>query len=251
MTNSTFEGKVVLVTGANSGIGEATAVAFDERGATVFGSSRREDRIEVERSRHPSIRWVVADVTQQSDAKAAVDTVVRETGRLDVLVNNAGVYLFKTLEESTEDLVRAEFEANVYGPTFFAQAALPALKESRGTIVNMSSVVGHKPAPGAAHYGATKAALESLTRSWALELAPYGVRVNAVAPGPTETHGFEKGGMSPEEVHAIKDDLVRHVPLGRMASTDEIARWILALADPGVTWVTGAVFSVDGGMGLA
>ncbi len=247
---NTFEGRVVLVTGANSGIGEAVAIAFQQAGATVFGTARRREALETARSRHPHVRWILADVTQQSQAQSAVEAATREAGRLDALVNNAGIFQFAELEQSTEKMVRAQFEANVYGPTFFARAALPALKASRGTIVNMSSSAGHKPSPGGAHYAATKAAIESLTRSWALELAPYGIRVNAIAPGPTDTPGFDKGGLSPDAVRALKEEFVKQVPLGRMASPSEVGRWVVAIADPSVTWVTGQVLSVDGGMSL-
>ena len=143
-----FEGKVVLVTGANSGIGEAIAVAFQEAGATVFGIARRQEAIEKARLRRPDIRWLRADVANSTDVSAAVASAVKEAGRLDVVVNNAGVFRFAPLDQSTEELVRGQFEANVYGTTFVAQAALPALRASRGTIVNISSAAGHKPVPG-------------------------------------------------------------------------------------------------------
>lgn len=245
-----FEGKVVLVTGANSGIGEAIAVAFERAGARVFGLGRRKEALEAARARHPNIHWLRADVTNLGDVRAAIEGAVREVGRLDVVVNNAGMFLFASLEDATEEMIRRQFEVNVYGTTFVAQAALPALRASRGAIINLSSAAGHKPVPRGSHYAATKAAVESLTQSWALELAPAGIRVNAIAPGPVDTPGFDKSGVPATDLPAVKESFKRQVPLGRMGTEDEIARWVVAMADPSATWVTGQVLSIDGGMSL-
>jgi NAD(P)-dependent dehydrogenase (short-subunit alcohol dehydrogenase family) len=245
-----FEGKVAVVTGANSGIGEAAAVALAEAGATVFGLARRDDALTAARARHPRIRWLRADVTNEAEVTATIETAARDGGRIDVLVNNAGSGTFTLLEQSTAAAIRSQFEVNVFGLTYATRAALTALKASRGSVVNIGSAAGHKPMPGGAHYGATKAAVESLTRSWAVELAPFGIRVNTIAPGPTDTPVFEKLGLPKEAIATAKAEFVKQVPLGRIARPEEIAHWIVALSDPGVTWVTGQVLSIDGGMSL-
>jgi NAD(P)-dependent dehydrogenase (short-subunit alcohol dehydrogenase family) len=215
----------------------------------VFGLARRPDAIASARDRHPRIHWLLADVTQSSQLDGAFARVLEEAGRIDVLVNNAGIFAIAPLEHTTDELIRGHFEINVFGAIAAARAALPALKASRGTIINISSAAGHKAVPNGSVYGATKAALESLTRSWALELAPAGVRVNAIAPGPTETPVFGKLGFG-EGTQGVKDAFVAQTPLGRIATSEEIARWILALGEPAASFVTGQIWSVDGGMSL-
>jgi NAD(P)-dependent dehydrogenase (short-subunit alcohol dehydrogenase family) len=245
-----YEGKVVLVTGANSGIGEASVVGFAQAGARVYGLARRVDALEAARAKHPDVRWLLADVARAADVKAAVTSVVDRAGRLDVLVNNAAAFTLGPLESVTEEILRTVFEVNVFGVTYAAQAALPALVGTKGSIVNVSSTAGHKPIANGSIYGATKAAIESLTQSWALELAPKGVRVNCIAPGPTETAAFDKM-TPPDKVDQVKAQFAAQVPLGRIASPAEVARWIVAIADPSVTWITGAVLAIDGGMSLS
>jgi NAD(P)-dependent dehydrogenase (short-subunit alcohol dehydrogenase family) len=249
MTNS-FDGKVALVTGANGGIGEAAAVALHDAGARVFGWVRRVEALEAARAKHPRIHWQLADVTKPEHVAHAMAALIAEAGRLDVVVNNAAIFVFASLEEASDAHVREQFEINVLGTSRVAQAALPALRASKGAIINLSSAAGHKAAPGGSHYAATKAAVESLTKSWAVELAPHGIRVNAIAPGPTVTPGFEKLAPSPEMASAVRAAFLKQVPLGRMASSSEIARWIAFVADPSNTWMTGEILAIDGGMSL-
>ena len=246
----TFEGKVVLVTGANAGIGEAAAVQFAEGGATVYGVARRKEALEAARKKHPQVRWLLADVAMRAQISTAIESAVREAGRLDVLVNNAAIFYLAPLEATTEEMARSQFDVNVLGASHAVQAALPALKASRGVIVNLSSAAGHKAMPVGSHYAATKAAIESLTRSWALELAPHGVRVNAIAPGPTETEGFAKIAPAPEAREQMKANFTKMLPLGRMASSAEVARFILTVSEPAAAWMTGEVLRIDGGMSL-
>jgi len=242
-----FDDKVVIVSGASAGIGEAAAVAFQAAGAKVFGLASTAASRAAAEAKHPAIAWLAADLTSRAQIDAAVEAVTR-AGRIDVLVNNAGIYKFASLAASTDEVVRSQFEINVFGLIGLTQACLPALTASLGSIVNVSSTSARKPMRDQSVYGASKAAVEALTRSWAIELAGHRVRVNAVSPGPTETPGVAKLFPSPEVRAAARAQISSVVPLGRIASSDEIAHWIVALADPRASWLTGQVLGVDGGM---
>jgi NAD(P)-dependent dehydrogenase (short-subunit alcohol dehydrogenase family) len=246
-----LEGRAALVTGGGSGIGRATAVALAELGAAVLVSGRRPEALEQTAAMHPGIQLSSADVSRVAAAQRIVHDAVRLFDRLDILVNNAGSVTLTPLGETTPHAAQALWATNVLGPTWLAQEALPHLEQARGSIVNVSSTFGHKPAPGISQYGASKAALEQLTRSWALELADRGIRVNAVAPGPTESEALANSGLSPEDIEAVKQDERQRIPLGRRGDPEDVARWIVALTAPGATWITGQVIGVDGGFGLA
>lgn len=194
---------------------------------------------------------VVGDVASEADAQRIVETALGRWGRIDVLVNNAGVFRGATLAESDVDLVTDLLTGNVVGPTIMTRASLGGLRASRGAVVNISSTYGHKAAPGRGHYGASKAALEALTRTWALELAGECVRVNAVAPGPTDTPMLANAGLSPDAVESVVASSVKLVPLGRRGEPQEVAAWVVALGDPHAAWVTGSIIHVDGGLSLA
>ncbi|MGQ4430770.1 MULTISPECIES: SDR family NAD(P)-dependent oxidoreductase [unclassified Streptomyces] len=242
--------RVVIVTGAGSGIGRATAHAFADAGAHVLGVGRRRDALEETAAGHPRITPHPADLRATGTAQEVTDTAVRRWGHLDTLVNNAGATQVMPLAETTAEGIAALFDLNVTAPSLLARAALPHLRQRRGTIVNVSSTYGHRPLPGAAHYAASKAALEQLTRTWALELAADGIRVNAVAPGPTESQALTAAGLPAATVEQIKREETGRIPLGRRGEPHEIASWILRLADPATTWLTGQVLTIDGGLEL-
>ncbi|MCQ0006561.1 SDR family NAD(P)-dependent oxidoreductase [Actinomadura madurae] len=247
----TFEGKVVVVTGAGSGIGRAAAVAFAEAGARVLGVGRRKEALEETATGHPRIEVHPADLRAPEAAQQVIDAAVARWGEVDVLVNNAGATKVMPLGETTADGIGELFDLNVTAPSLLASAALPHLRDSAGSIVNVSSTYGHRPLPGAAHYAASKAALEQLTRSWAVELAADQIRVNALAPGPTESRALAAAGLDEATIAHIKADETARIPLGRRGEPAEIAVWILRLADPASTWLTGQVLTIDGGLELA
>ena len=248
--NSHFADQVVIVTGAGSGIGRATAAVFAGAGAHVLGVGRRADALAETAARHPAIASFPIDVTQDGAPEAVVQDALGRWGRIDVLVNNAGVFAAMSLGQATATRITQLLAVNVLAPSLLASAALPYLKASSGAIVNVSSTFGHRPAAGAGHYGASKAALEQLTRSWALELAPDGIRVNAVAPGPTESGALSAAGLPNTVIDRIKAGEAARIPLGRRGDPAEVAAWILRLAGPHTAWLTGQVLTIDGGLEL-
>jgi NAD(P)-dependent dehydrogenase (short-subunit alcohol dehydrogenase family) len=246
-----MKNKVVIVTGGSSGIGLAAAQMFAAAGAKVVITGRRESALDAAVTQNPNLAALAADASQPEDVERTIGHAVDKFGRLDVLVNNAGAGAILPLADATAARIGDIFAVNVVGPSLLAAAALPHLKTSRGTIVNVSSTYGHRPIAGLSHYAASKAALEQLTRCWALELAPLGIRVNGVAAGPTES-GALTGMMrlTAEQAEAVKAQERERIPLRRRGEPDDVARWILSLADPAASWVTGQVIAVDGGLGL-
>ncbi|MFG3719156.1 SDR family NAD(P)-dependent oxidoreductase [Streptomyces massasporeus] len=240
--------RTVLVTGAGSGIGRATAHAFADEGAHVVAVGRREAPLVETAGHDPSrISPLVADITAVDGPETIVRTALDRHGRLDVLVNNAGIVDARSLRTYTRAGVDPLLATNLLAPVLLTQAALPALEDSRGVIVNVTTSVGQRGWPGNSLYAAGKAALEVLTRSWAVELAPLGIRVAAVAPGAIDTPIGDHAGHTPEQQAAIRAWQLDHTPLGRIGRPEEVAWAIARLASPRASFITGVILPVDGG----
>jgi NAD(P)-dependent dehydrogenase (short-subunit alcohol dehydrogenase family) len=240
---------VVLITGALTGIGRATALAFARDGASVVVSGRRDeagDALAGElRALGVDAEFIRADVRHEADVAALVDATVARFGRLDVAVNNAGTEGQPgPVTAQTAETYAATFDTNVLGTLLGMKHELRVMQpQGRGSIINLSSTMGHKAAPGASMYVASKHAVEGMTQSAALEAAAYGVRVNAVAPGPVETGMLDRFTGTAER----KAGLVAGVPLRRVGTPDEIAAAIVFVASDKASFLTGQIISVDGG----
>jgi NAD(P)-dependent dehydrogenase (short-subunit alcohol dehydrogenase family) len=237
----TVKDKTVLVTGGTSGIGEAIARAYAAAGADVVITGRDDQRgrriVDSLVKDGARARFVRADLERLED----VQGLAREVEHIDVLVNNAGVFPFGATHEVDGELFDATVALNVRAPFVLTGAVAPRMAANGGgAIVNITTMVASFGAPGMALYGSTKAALELLTKAWAAEYGPQGVRVNAVAPGPTRTPGTEPMGDG-------LDQLAATLPLGRPATAEEIANAALFLGSEEASYVNGAVLAVDGG----
>ena len=242
-------GKVAVVTGASKGIGAGIAKALAAEGASVvvnYASSKDGADAVVDTIGQAGGKAVAvkADVSKEAEAKGLVDAAIGEFGQLDILVNNSGVYAFSAIEDVSEDEYRRQFDVNVLGPLLTTKAAVPHLKDG-ASVINISSNITSVLVPQSAIYSGTKGALDAVTGVLANELAPRGIRVNAILPGYTETEGTGNAGISGTE---FVDQLVAQTPLARAGTPDDIAKVAVFLASNDSGWLTGERIAASGGM---
>jgi 3-oxoacyl-[acyl-carrier protein] reductase len=247
---SKLKNKVALVTGASKGIGAGIAKALGAAGAAVVvnyaSDAAGAERVVNEIVRHDGRAIAVqGDVAKAADVERLFAAARREFGAPDIVVNNAGVFRFDTLEAVTGAEFHREFDTNVLGPLLVTQEAAKHFGEAGGSVINVSSVVGTNPGPGMAVYASTKAALDSLTRVLAQELGPRRIRVNSLSPGFTETEGSRDLGIFGTDTER---QLVARTPLGRAGQPDDIGTVAVFLASDDASWITGETLRVAGGL---
>lgn len=249
-----YENKVVIITGAGSGMGRATALELAKEGATVVIADINEGNAlstkELVENLGARCKVITGDISKQEVAKRIIDETVEEFGQIDVLANIAGLPMaFTEIEKVEEDFWDKQIAVNLKAPFLLSKYAIPYLKATKGNIVNISSIASVRPRPGLSAYCASKGGLVEFTRSLALELAPHGVRANVINPGPAETPMLEKfySGLDPIEGRKVYVD---SVPIGRLCKPEDISSMIAYLASDAASFITGSVFNVDGGRGL-
>ena len=240
-----FDGKVAIVTGATSGIGMATAFRFAEQGARVAAVGRKKEILS--KVQRQNIRTYSVDLTNEQETSTFARRALEDFGGVDILVNAAGIIANGTIENTSLADYDLMMNINVRSVLQLTQLVLPSIIERKGNIVNVSSVTGLRAFPNVFAYCVSKAAVDQFTRCAALELAPKGVRVNAVNPGVVRTNLHLNSGMNEDNYAAFVDRSKTTHPLGRIGQPEEIADLILFLASSKAGWITGTTYSIDGG----
>lgn len=246
-----MQGKVCIITGASSGIGRAAAQLFAENGATVVALGRNERELKSLRDEtqasNGTLKLQLADVLETTQVEKVVNECVENFGQIDVLVNGAGIILNGSIENTTLDDWDKMMNINLRAVFFMMQKCVPHLEKTKGNIVNISSVAGPRAFPNLLAYSVSKAAVDQLTRCSALELAPKGIRVNAVNPGVVVTSLHKRGGMTDDAYQNFLEHSKKTHPIGRVGEPREVAELIYYLASEKASWITGATYEIDGG----
>ena len=257
MDQSKLTGKQVFITGGGVGIGRAIAVRLAQMGASVMVTDLNPDTAAetaamLDNTQGQQHRSLSMDVTKRTSVDATIAKTIEQCGKIDILINNAGVSSMNRVENLTEKEWDFNFDVNIKGMFFVTQAALPELKKTRGKIVNTASMASLKAAPLLAHYTASKFAVLGFTKACALEFAEYGINVNCVCPGYVKTSMQEREivweanlrGMTPQQV---LDEYVSLTPLGRLCQPEDVANVVGFLASPAADYLTGEFIPVSGG----
>jgi NAD(P)-dependent dehydrogenase (short-subunit alcohol dehydrogenase family) len=244
----TLQNKVALITGGTTGIGLATAKLFQKEGAQVAITGRNPETLKAAESElGPKAAVLRADAANLAEIADVTDQIRKRFGRIDILFANAGIAKFSPISDATESLFDDMFDVNVKGLYFTIQKALPLIPDGGAILLN-ASVAGSKGYPDTSIYSATKAAVRSFGRTLAAELAPRGIRVNTISPGPISTPIFNKVGLPAEAVAGMKENFVSGVALKRIGEPDEVAQAALFLASTAASYISGSELFVDGGM---
>jgi NAD(P)-dependent dehydrogenase (short-subunit alcohol dehydrogenase family) len=244
----TLKGKKAVVTGGNSGIGYATAKKLKSQGAEVIIAGRNEERV-ARAASELGVTGLVADVTSLTALDRLVEVVGSEFGKVDILFVNAGIFQPAPVGQISEELFDHQMGINFKGAVFTVEKFLPLLREG-ASIINLSSVNAYTGMPNTAVYAASKAALNSYTRTAATELAPRKIRINAVNPGPVYTPIFGKTGMSEDQLNGFAEAMQNRVPLKRFGQPEDIANLVSFLASDDASFITGSEYNIDGGINI-
>mgnify|MGYP004568716273 CR=1 FL=1 len=245
-----LEGKVAIVTGGGSGIGKAIAIRYAKEGASVIIVGRRESVLKETAQENEKISYVVGDITDSKSIENVIQTIKEKfNGQLDILVNNAGWCPVKPITEMTIKDYDEAFSLDVRALVEMTIHALPFIIKTKGNIINLSSVGATHRSINLSMYQGAKAAVENFTRVWALELADKGVRVNAISPGAIKTDIWDVPGLTKEEAKKHENGIASTIPCKRFGEAKDIANVALFLVSDEANYVTGSIYSVDGGMG--
>ena len=243
-----LENKVAIITGATSGMGLDTAKLFLQHGAKVVLTGRSQSKLDaLEGQLEGDYLLVKADAANLADSKALINQTVDRFGKIDILFLNAGIFKAAPAGMISEDFFDEIYNINVKGPLFTGNEAVAQLNPG-GSIIFNTSISGVKGMPGVSVYGSSKAALRSMVRTLAAELAPQNIRVNAVSPGPIETPIWSKSNLTEEQIGGFAEGISGQVPLGRFGKGVEVANTALFLASEEASYITGSEIPVDGGM---